>query len=156
MKTPFVTKDQLEAICQAYPTPFHLYNEAGIRQTAREVNAAFAWNQGFQEYFAVKATPTPEILKILREEGCGVDCSSLTELLMSERCGFSGEEIMFSSNETPAEEFVQAEKQKAIINLDDFTHIAFLRPSDIFPRPSPVAIIPAGCSLWARVKKGSR
>ncbi|MCD7829434.1 MAG: diaminopimelate decarboxylase, partial [Clostridiales bacterium] len=97
MKTPFVTRDQLEAICQTYPTPFHIYDEAGIRATARAVNKAFAWNEGFREYFAVKATPTPQILKILREEGCGVDCSSLTELMMSERCGFQGEEIMFSS-----------------------------------------------------------
>ena len=113
MKTPFVTKDQLEAICQQYPTPFHLYDEAGIRQTAREVNQAFAWNPGFREYFAVKATPTPGILKVLKEEGCGVDCSSLTELIMSDKCGFTGHEIMFSSNETPAEEYVQADKQLA-------------------------------------------
>ena len=127
MKTPFVTKDQLEAICQQYPTPFHLYDEAGIRQTAREVNQAFAWNPGFREYFAVKATPTPGILKVLKEEGCGVDCSSLTELIMSDKCGFTGHEIMFSSNETPAEEYVQADKQNAIINLDDFTHIDFLK-----------------------------
>ena len=125
-KTPFVTRDQLEAICKEYPTPFHLYDEAGIRTTARAVNRAFSWNPGFREYFAVKATPTPAILKILKEEGCGVDCSSLTELMMSDRCGFAGEQIMFSSNDTPAEEFELAARLGATINLDDFTHIAFL------------------------------
>lgn len=125
-KTPFVTRDQLEAICKEYPTPFHLYDEAGIRTTARAVNRAFSWNPGFREYFAVKATPTPGILKILKEEGCGVDCSSLTELMMSDRCGFAGEQIMFSSNDTPAEEFELAARLGATINLDDFTHIAFL------------------------------
>ena len=123
MKTPFVTKDQLEAICQQYPTPFHLYDEAGIRQTAREVNQAFAWNPGFREYFAVKATPTPGILKVLKEEGCGVDCSSLTELIMSDKCGFTGHEIMFSSNDTPEKEFKYADEIGGIINLDDITHI---------------------------------
>ena len=127
MKTPFITREQAEAICQTYPTPFHIYDEKGIRATARAVNQAFSWNEGFREYFAVKATPTPQILKILREEGCGVDCSSLTELMMSERCGFQGEEIMFSSNETPAEEYVKAAELNAIINLDDITHIDFLK-----------------------------
>ncbi|MCD7886985.1 MAG: diaminopimelate decarboxylase [Clostridiales bacterium] len=150
MKTPFVTRDQLEAICQTYPTPFHIYDEAGIRATARAVNKAFAWNEGFREYFAVKATPTPQILKILREEGCGVDCSSLTELMMSERCGFQGEEIMFSSNETPAEEFVKANELGAIINLDDFTHIDFLKdtigyiPETISCRYNPGGVFQLG------------
>ncbi len=125
-KVPFATKEQLEEICKDYPTPFHLYDEAGIRATARAVNQAFAWNSGFREYFAVKATPTPGILKILHEEGCGMDCSSETELLMCQRCGIVGEEIMFSSNDTPAEEFALADQLGAIINLDDFTHIAFL------------------------------
>lgn len=127
MKTPFVNKAQLEAITEKYPTPFHIYDEKGIRENARLVKQAFSWNPGFKEYFAVKATPNPSILKILREEGCGTDCSSLTELMMSEKCGFSGSEIMFSSNETPAEEFVLAEKLGATINLDDFTHIDFLK-----------------------------
>jgi diaminopimelate decarboxylase len=127
MKTPFVTKPQLEEIVKTYPTPFHIYDEKGIRETARAVFKAFSWNPGFREYFAVKATPTPGILKILQEEGCGVDCSSLTELMMSDRCGFHGSDIMFSSNETPAGEFVLAEKLGATINLDDFTHIDFLK-----------------------------
>ena len=109
-KVPFVSKDQLEDICQQYPTPFHLYDEKGIRQTARDLYKAFSWNKGFKEYFAVKATPNPTILKILHEEGCGTDCSSLTELMMSEKCGITGEEIMFSSNDTPANEFKKAKE----------------------------------------------
>lgn len=127
MKTPFVTKAQLQEIVKAYPTPFHIYDEKGIRENARKVMQAFSWNPGFKEYFAVKATPNPTILKILREEGCGTDCSSLTELMMSDRCGFTGSEIMFSSNETPACEFKLAAKLGATINLDDFTHIDFLK-----------------------------
>ena len=127
MKKTFVNKEQLEQITARYPTPFHLYDEKGIRETARALRDAFAWNTGFKEYFAVKATPNPTILKILREEGCGTDCSSLTELMMSDRCGFGGQEIMFSSNETPAEEYVLADKLGAIINLDDLTHVEFLK-----------------------------
>jgi len=125
-KVPFVTKEQLEEMVKKYPTPFHLYDEKGIRENARKVNEAFSWNKGFKEYFAVKATPNPYILQILKEEGCGSDCSSLTELMMSEACGFSGSEIMFSSNATPPEEFEMAAKLGAIINLDDFTHIDFV------------------------------
>ena len=127
MKKTFVTKEQLERITAQYPTPFHLYDERGIRKAARDLQAAFAWNPGFREYFAVKATPTPAILKILQEEGCGVDCSSYTELLMARRCGFSGGEIMFSSNQTPAEDFALAHELGAVINLDDLTHVEFLR-----------------------------
>ncbi len=127
MKTPFVTKAQVQEIAKTYPTPFHIYDEKGIRENARRVMKAFSWNPGFKEYFAVKATPNPTILKILREEGCGTDCSSLTELMMSDRCGFTGSEIMFSSNETPACEFELAAKLGATINLDDFTHIDFLK-----------------------------
>ena len=126
-KRPFVTKAQLEAIVQQYPTPFHLYDEKGIRENARRLREAFAWNPGFKEFFAVKATPTPAILKLLREEGCGADCSSLTELMLADRCGFRGGEIMFSSNDTPAEEFRLAARLGATINLDDFTHIDFLK-----------------------------
>ena len=129
MKRPFVTKAQLEEITKTYPTPFHLYDERGIRENARRVNAAFSWNSGFKEYFAVKATPTPALLKILREEGCGADCSSLTELMMAERCGFRGHEIMFSSNNTLPEEFRLADQLGAIINLDDLTHVDFLEES---------------------------
>ncbi len=127
MKTPFVTLEQLEQITQQYPTPFHLYDEKGIRENARRLKQAFAWNPGFREYFAVKATPTPQILKILQQEGCGVDCSSLTELMMVQRCGFSGREIMFSSNDTPAQEFTLANQLGATINLDDLTHVDFLQ-----------------------------
>ena len=126
MKKPFLTEAQAREIIKTYPTPFHIYDEKGIRENVRALKAAFAWNPGYKEYFAVKATPTPGILKILREEGCGTDCSSLTELMMSERCGFSGSEIMFSSNETPAEEFLMADRLGATINLDDLTHVDFL------------------------------
>ena len=127
MKKPFVTLEQLQAITRQYPTPFHLYDEKGIRDTARALYKAFSWNPGYREFFAVKATPNPQILKILKEEGCGTDCSSLTELMMSDRCGFSGQEIMFSSNDTPAEEFALAAKLGATINLDDISHIDFLK-----------------------------
>ena len=127
MKKPFVTLDQLQTITQQYPTPFHLYDEKGIRDTARALYKAFSWNPGYREFFAVKATPNPQILKILKEEGCGTDCSSLTELMMSDRCGFAGDQIMFSSNDTPAEEFALAAKLGATINLDDISHIDFLK-----------------------------
>ncbi|MBN1115512.1 MAG: diaminopimelate decarboxylase [Oligoflexia bacterium] len=142
MKKPFVTHAQLKEIVKKYPTPFHLYDEKGIRENARRLKKAFAWNRNFKEYFAVKATPNPVILKILREEGCGVDCSSYTELLMSESAGFRGDEIMFSSNVTPKEDFVLARKLGAIINLDDITHIRFLEdaaglPSKICCRYNP-------------------
>ena len=127
MKRPFVTLEQLQEIAQRYPTPFHLYDEKGIRDTARALYKAFSWNPGYREFFAVKATPNPQILKILKEEGCGTDCSSLTELMMSDRCGFAGNQIMFSSNDTPAEEFALAAKLGATINLDDISHIDFLK-----------------------------
>ncbi|MCM1106361.1 MAG: diaminopimelate decarboxylase [Blautia sp.] len=125
-KTPFVTKSQVEEIVKSYPTPFHLYDEKGIRENARAVKEAFSWNPGFREYFAVKATPNPFLLKILKEYDMGCDCSSDTELMLAKACGFDGEHIMFSSNDTPAEEFAYAHELGAIINLDDFTHIDFL------------------------------
>ena len=152
-KKPFVTKEQLDRIVSLYPTPFHLYDEAGIRKTARELNEAFSWNKGFKEYFAVKATPNPAILKILKEEGCGVDCSSLTELMMSERCGFADDNsIMFSSNETPAQEYKLARKLGAVINLDDITHIDFLKeacgiPERICCRYNPGGIFSLGTDI---------
>ena len=125
-KRPFVTKEQLEAITQQYPTPFHIYDEAGIRKNAERLKQAFAWNPGFREYFAVKATPNPYILNILKEYDCGTDCSSMTELMMSKALNFPGDHIMFSSNDTPAEEFSYAAKIGAVINLDDITHIEML------------------------------
>ena len=133
MKTPFVTKAQVDEMIKNYPTPFHLYDEKGIRENARKLYQAFSWNKGFKEFFAVKATPNPTILRILKEEGCGTDCSSLTELMMSDKLGFTGDEIMFSSNDTPAEEFVLAKKLGATINLDDFTHIDFLEKTAGIP-----------------------
>ena len=126
MKKPFVTLEQLQEITKSYSTPFHIYDEKGIRENARRLNKAFAWNKGFKEYFAVKATPNPFIINILKEEGCGLDCSSMTELMMAEALNCKGEEIMFSSNATPAEEFEKAAQLNAIINLDDYTHIDYL------------------------------
>ena len=126
MKKPFVTKAQVEDIVKKYPTPFHIYDEKGIIENAKAVYDAFSWNKGFKEYFAVKATPNPVLMQILKAQGCGFDCSSLTELMLSEAVDAKGSDIMFSSNDTPAEEFVYADKLGAIINLDDFTHIDFL------------------------------
>ena len=125
-KLPFVTKEQVEEIVKTYPTPFHLYDEAGIRANAKAVKEAFTWNKGFREYFAVKATPNPFLIDILEEYDFGCDCSSMTELMMAKACGMDGEHIMFSSNETPLEEFAYANELGAIINLDDFTHIQCL------------------------------
>lgn len=125
-KKPFVTKEQLDEIVKEYPTPFHLYDEKGIRENVKALKEAFSWNAGYREYFAVKANPNPFLIDILREYGCGCDCSSYTELLLSDAIGASGEDIMFSSNATPAEEYELADKLGAIINLDDITHIDFL------------------------------
>lgn len=125
-KTPFTTKEKLEEIAKVYPTPFHLYDEAGIRKNAENLKKAFAWNKGFKEYFAVKATPNPFLINILREYGCGCDCSSVTELMLSKAIGAVGDDIMFSSNDTPPAEFKYADDLGAIINLDDITHIDIL------------------------------
>ena len=153
-KKPFVTKEQVEEIVKTYPTPFHLYDEKGIRENAKALKEAFAWNPGYKEYFAVKATPNPFLLQILKEYGCGCDCSSYTELLMSDAVGIDGHDIMFSSNDTPEEDFKLADKLGAIINLDDIHILTSLRrQSDIFRRQSVAVIIRAEYSrsvmiLW--------
>ena len=148
-KRPFISLEQAQRIIADVPTPFHIYDEKAIRENARRVNQAFAWNPGFKEYFAVKATPNPYLLKILQEEGCGVDCSSYTELMLSEACGFSGSDIMFSSNETPAEDMKKAYDLYANINLDDVTHVDFLQrvagiPSVICCRYNPGGVFDLG------------
>ena len=141
-KKPFLTLAKAQEIIQDVPTPFHVYDEKGIRANMRRINKAFAWNKGFKEYFAVKALPSPRILQILAEEGCGVDCSSLTELMLSKAVGFSGDEIMFSSNVTPVEDMKMAYDLGAYINLDDATMVDFLDrvagvPETVFCRYNP-------------------
>ncbi|WP_285119813.1 diaminopimelate decarboxylase [Lactococcus petauri] len=140
MKVPFITKDQLDKITAEFPTPFHLYDEHGIREKARALNTAFSWNKGFKEFFAVKATPTPAILKILQEEGCGADCASYVELILANKCGFDKSEIMFSSNDTPAEEFLLAKKLGATINIDAYNHIEFLSTLAGFEFPETMSL----------------
>lgn len=125
-KKAFVTKEMIEEIVKTYPTPFHIYDEKGIRENAKALKEAFSWNPGYKEFFAVKATPNPFLIDILRDYGCGCDCSSYTELMLSHAMGVKGEDIMFSSNDTPAEEFKLAAEIGATINLDDITHIEFL------------------------------
>ncbi|MGT2800598.1 diaminopimelate decarboxylase [Streptococcus marmotae] len=149
-KVPFISKEALEEITAVFPTPFHLYDEKGIREKARALNAAFAWNKGFKEYFAVKATPTPAILKILQEEGCGVDCATDVEVMMSEKLGF--EDIMFTSNDTQGSEFIYAREVGAIINLDAYEHIAFLKevagiPEVVCLRYNPGGIFSLGTDI---------
>lgn len=136
-KIPFLSRDKAEEIAAKYPTPFHVYDERGIRQKALAVKKAFAWNPGFREYFAVKATPNPFLIRILREYGCGTDCSSLSELMLSDALGMKGEEIMFTSNDTPAEEFRYAAEIGAIINFDDISHIDFYE-RNVGPLPDTV------------------
>lgn len=143
-KKTFVTLEQLKEIDKTYPTPYHLYDEKGIRENALKLKDAFSWNKGFKEYFAVKATPNPYIINILKECGCGVDCSSLTELMLSEKLGFRGDDIMFSSNDTPSEEFVLARKLDAQINLDDITHIDFLNEACGIPETICCRFNPGG------------
>jgi diaminopimelate decarboxylase len=144
MKKPFVTKEQIEEIVKTYPTPFHIYDEKGIRENARKLKQAFSWNKGYKEYFAVKATPNPSILKVLKSEGCGADCSSYTELLMSDKVGINGANIMFSSNDTPACEFELARKLGATINLDDYTHVQFLKDTCGIPETISCRYNPGG------------
>ena len=143
MKKPFFTKEQIENICKEYPTPFHIYDEKGIRNGIRALQNAFSWAD-FKEYFAVKACPNPYLIKIMKEEGCGVDCSSYTELLIADSLGFSGEGIMFSSNVTPADGFRLARKLEAIVNLDDFTHIDFLEKNGGIPETICMRYNPGG------------
>lgn len=144
MKKTFVNLERLKEITEKYPTPFHLYDERGIRENARKLKQAFQWNKGFMEYFAVKATPNPKILHILREEGCGADCSSLTELMLAQAVGFEGSEIMFSSNVTPAEDFAYANKLNSIINFDDINHIDFFRKIADLPETVCLRYNPGG------------
>ena len=144
MKKPFLTLKKAKEIIAKYSTPLHVYDEKGIVENARELYDAFSWNKGFKEYFAVKATPNPEILRLLKKEGCGTDCSSYTELLMAEAMGFKGDEIMFSSNETTAEEYILARKLDAIINLDDITHIEFLEKHAGIPEKICLRYNPGG------------
>ena len=152
MKTPFVSSEKLAEITDQFPTPFHLYDEKGIRERAHALHEAFSWNPGFKEYFAVKATPNPAILQILKEEGCGVDCASYVELLMSQKLGFAGQDIMFSSNNTPAEDFQFARDLGATINLDAYEDVAFLKeaagiPKVISCRYNPGGVFELGTSI---------
>lgn len=144
MKKTFVSAEQLRKIVAEYPTPFHLYDEAGIRANARRLHQAFAWNPGFKEYFAVKATPNPTILKILQEEGCGVDCATLTELMLADAVGFKGEEIMFSANMTPLEDFLYAHKLGATINLDDISDLDYFPHLTSIPKKVCLRYNPGG------------
>ena len=155
MKKPFVTKAQVEDIVKKYPTPFHIYDEKGIIENAKAVYDAFSWNKGFKEYFAVKATPNPVLMQILKAQGCGFDCSSLTELMLSEAVDAKGSDIMFSSNDTPAEEFALAAKLGAIINLDDITHIDFLKDTiGYIPKKISCRFNPGGVFTLGESKEG--
>ncbi len=152
MNKLFVAPEQLKAIAKKYPTPFYLYDEKGIRKNARKVQRAFSWNPGYREFFAVKATPNPYILEILKSEGCGTDCSSLTELMLSHACGFPGSDIMFSSNMTPDEDYLLARRLGAYINLDDYTNIDILNhlcgiPETICCRYNPGGVFKASNSI---------
>ena len=145
-KTPVLTKEKAEQIAERWPTPYYIYDEKGIRENARNVNKAFSWNKGFREYFAVKATPNPFIMQVLKEEGCGFDCSSMAELILSEAVGADGDLIMFSSNETPQCEYEKAAAMGAIINIDDITHFAMLDEvfADGYPETMCVRFNPGG------------
>ena len=151
---PF-TKDALEAIVTKYPTPFHIYDEAGIRANVKRLQEAFAWNEGFREYFAVKALPNPVIMKLLFDSGCGMDCSSLTELMLSRAVGVSGHDVMFSSNDTPANEFELASEMNVLINLDDITHIDFLAANGGIPKTVCLRFNPGGEFLLGNTIMGN-
>ncbi|MCR5788276.1 MAG: diaminopimelate decarboxylase [Lachnospiraceae bacterium] len=146
-KETFLTKEKAEEIAAQFPTPFHVYDEKGIRDNLTAIKKAFAWNKGFREYFAVKANPNPFLIRIMKEYGCGCDCSSYTELMLAERLSLPGEAIMFSSNDTPAEEYAYALKLGAVINLDDLTHIDFLEKicgAEGFPKTISCRFNPGG------------
>ena len=151
---PF-TKDALEAIVSNYPTPFHIYDEAGIRANVKRLQEAFAWNEGFREYFAVKALPNPVIMKLLFDSGCGMDCSSLTELMLSRAIGVTGHDVMFSSNDTPANEFELASEMNVLINLDDITHIDFLAANGGIPKTVCLRFNPGGEFLLGNTIMGN-
>jgi len=144
MKKAFITKEQLERIVKEHPTPFHIYDEKGIRENCRRLHDAFSWNKGYKEYFAVKATPNPYILKILHEEGCGTDCASMAELELSKAAGIVGENIMFSSNDTPAGEYARCRELGGIINLDDITMIDFVKDECGIPETISCRYNPGG------------
>lgn len=155
MKKPFITKEKLDEILKQYPTPFYLYDEEGIRSTLHRLKKAFSWNPGFQEYFAVKACPNPSILHIMKEEGCGVDTSSYTELLLAERCHFLGKEIMFSSNDTPWEDYEFANKLNATINVDDISHLKPLKKLlGSFPKRMSCRYNPGGVFQLGKTNEG--
>ena len=137
-KIPFLTLEKAKEIREQIPTPFYVYDEAGIRANARLLKAAFSWNPGFREYFAVKATPNPFLLKILHEEGCGCDCATYTELLLSEAVGITGHDVIFSSNDTPALDMRKARDMGVYINLDDATYVDFL--ASMGPVPETVCL----------------
>ena len=151
---PF-TKDQLESIVKQYPTPFHIYEESGIRANVKRLQEAFAWNEGFREYFAVKALPNPAMMKLLFDIGCGMDCSSLTELMLSRAVGITGHDIMFSSNDTPANEFQLASEMGVLINLDDITHIDFLAKNGGIPKTVCLRFNPGGEFLLGNTIMGN-
>ena len=151
---PF-TKDQLESIVKQYPTPFHIYDESGIRANIKRLQEAFAWNEGFREYFAVKALPNPAIMKLLFDIGCGMDCSSLTELMLSRAVGITGHDIMFSSNDTPANEFQLASEMGVLINLDDISHIDFLAKNGGIPKTVCLRFNPGGEFLLGNTIMGN-
>ena len=153
MKESFLTKQQLDTIIQEYSTPFYIYDEKGIRDTIYHLQKAFSWNPGFKEYFALKATPNPSILNIMKEEGCGVDTSSYTELIMSEKCGMK--DIMFSSNDTPEEDYQLADQLNATINLDDISHIEMLdQILTKYPKKMSVRYNPGGIFTLGKTKEG--
>ena len=144
MKTVPFSREFVEEVAKTYPTPFYIYDADAIKFNLKRLQNAFSWNRGYKEFFAVKALPNPEILKLLHQEGCGMDCSSMTELMLCEALGIKGGEIMFSSNDTPAEEFVLARKLNATVNLDDITHIDFLKENGGIPERISLRFNPGG------------